>query len=76
MSSTSEVSASKILAIQVMMGDFKALKEALAMSWQTSANGKIYWCASMDGHKLGIVDGKLTIDGEFASDTLEKLLAE
>lgn len=58
------------------MGDFKALKEALAMSWQTSGNGKIYWCASMEGHKLDIVNGKLTIDGEPVETILEKLLAQ
>lgn len=74
MSSAVEVSASNILAIQVMMGDFNALKENLPMSWQASSNGKIYWCANLTGHSLNILEGNLLVDGEPAEKLLEKLL--
>lgn len=71
-----EVSASNILAVQVMMGDFKTIKANLPRSWQASSNGKIYWCADFTGHKLQIADGKLLVDGQPAELILEKLLAE
>ena len=70
-----EVSASNILAVQVMMGDFKALKDQLTDSWQASSNGKIYWCAEMPGHKLSIDNKNLLVDGVLASKWLENLLA-
>lgn len=73
--SIGEVSASEILAIQVLMGDFMALKKLLAGSWQVSNNGKIYWCADMPGHKLSIVNGNLLVDGLPVDSILEKLLA-
>lgn len=76
LSSEVEVSASNILAVQVMMGDFRALKEILAASWQASSNGKIYWCASMPGHKLSLVNGILHIDNVPADIALEKLLVK
>lgn len=70
-----EVSASNILAVQVMMGDFKTIKANLPRSWQASSNGKIYWCVDFTGHKLQISDGKLLVDGQPAELILEKLLA-
>lgn len=70
-----EVSASNILALQVMTKDFKALKAELPRSWQASSNGKIYWCAEFTGHKLAIADGKLLVDGLSAELLLKKLLA-
>jgi hypothetical protein len=73
--STVEVSASNLLAIQVMMGDFKALKAELPGSWQASSNGKIYWCAEMPGHKLSIIGGNLLVDGTPVDLWLEKILA-
>jgi hypothetical protein len=73
--STGVVSASKLLAIQVMIGDFKALKIELPASRQTS-NGKIYWSAEIPDHTLSIVDGKLLVDDIPASILLEKLLEE
>jgi hypothetical protein len=73
--STVEVSASNILAIQVMMGDFKALKDQLPQSWQASSKGKIYWCAEMPGHKLTIVNKNLLVDGTPVEIWLKKLLA-
>jgi hypothetical protein len=73
--STVEVSASNLLAIQVMMGDFKALKDQLPQSWQTSSKGKIYWCADMPGHKLSVVGGNLLVDGVPVDSWLKKLLA-
>ncbi|HLA88138.1 MAG TPA: hypothetical protein VJL10_08955 [Anaerolineales bacterium] len=74
--STAEVSASKILAVQVMMGDFRALKAELPASRQASGNGKIYWSAELPGHTLSIMDGILLVDNEPASILIEKLLAE
>jgi hypothetical protein len=74
LTSTGEVSASKILAVQVMMGDFKALKDELPTSRITSSNGKIYWCAELPGHTLAVENGKLLVDGKSASILLEKLL--
>lgn len=71
-----EVSASNILAVQVMMGDFRELKSQFPRSWQASSNGKIYWCAEFTGHKLSMTDGKLLVDGISAELLLEKLLAE
>jgi hypothetical protein len=76
LTSTVEVSASNLLAIQVMMGDFKALKEQLTVSWQASSKGKIYWCAEMPGHKLSIVNGNLLVDAVPVDVWLKKLLAE
>lgn len=74
LSSEVEVSASNILAVQVLMGDFKAMKSLLPASWQASSNGKIYWCADFTGHKLKVVDGKLLVDNLPADLVLEKLL--
>lgn len=75
LNSAVEVSASNILAVQMMMGDFKAIKTELPQSWQASSNGKIYWCADFTGHKLSIVNGKLLVDEKPAELVLEKLLA-
>lgn len=75
LNSAQEVSASNILAVQMMMGDFKALKSQLPLSWQASSKGKIYWCVDFTGHALSIADGKLLVDGIQASTLLEKLLA-
>jgi hypothetical protein len=69
------VSASNILAIQVMMGDFKAVKAQLQQSRQASHDGKIYWCVEYIGHSLEVVDGKLLVDNILADELLEKLLA-
>jgi hypothetical protein len=74
LTSVVEVSASNILAVQVVMGDFKELKAQLPTSWQASSKGKIYWCADFTGHTLQIVDGNLLVDGKKASELLEKLL--
>lgn len=63
-------SPSGLLAIGVMMGDFKELKNSLSLSWQASNNGKIYWCAEMQGHKLDIVDGNLLVDGVLATEVI------
>jgi hypothetical protein len=73
--STAEVLVSKILAIQVMMGDFKALKAELPASRESSGNGKIYWSAELPGHILAIENGKLLVDGKPVDSSLEKLLA-
>lgn len=70
--STVAVSASKLLALLIMLGDFKSLKAEMPSSWQASKNGKIYWCAEMPGHLLALEDGNLLVDGK----TAEKLLAE
>jgi hypothetical protein len=74
--STGEVSASALLAVQVMMGDFKALKAEIETSWQASSNGKIYWCAEMTGHELTVVENKLFVDGAPVDSLLDKLLAK
>lgn len=65
-------SVSGLLAIGVMMGDFKAMKDekVLPLSWQASNGGKIYWCAEMKGHKLEIVDGNLLVDGVLATEVI------
>jgi len=76
LNSAVEVSASNILAVQVMMGDFKEVKNQLPKSWQASSNGKIYWCIDFTGHDLKIVNGKILVDGASADELLEKLLAE
>lgn len=73
--STVEVSASNILAIQVMMGDFKELRAQLPQSWQASSKGKIYWCAEMPGHRLSVVGGNLLVDDMPVDLWLKKLLA-
>ena len=74
LTSTREVSPSELLAIQVMMGDFKELKAQLPGSWQASSNGKIYWCAVVPDRSLSVVEGVLFVDGIAASILLEKLL--
>lgn len=74
--STKEVSASEILAIQILMGDFKEIKAKFPVSWQASSNGKIYWCAEMPGHKLDIADGNLLVDGVAAETIFENLLSK
>lgn len=74
--STPEASASEVLAIQVVMGDFQEIKETMPKSWQASSNGKIYWCVEYTGHKLQIVEGKLLVDGVPAKLIVEKALAE
>jgi hypothetical protein len=58
------------------MGDFKALKNELPASRQSSANGKIYWSAELPGHVLAVENGKLLVDGKPVEMYLEKLLAE
>ena len=68
------VAASHILAVQVILLDYKELKTQLPASWEASENGKIYWCASMPGHKLTLVNGVLYIDNIPASILLQKLL--
>lgn len=73
-SSALEASASNLLTLQVLMKDFKAVKDSMPKSWQASSNGKIYWCAELTGHKLSIQDGKLLVDGKTADSMLEKLL--
>jgi hypothetical protein len=73
--SGSNLLAAQILAVQIMMGDYKALKDQAPRSWQTHKDGKIYWCASIPGHSLEIVDGILLVDGVIASRLIEKLLA-
>lgn len=75
LSSVAEVSASNILALQVIMGDFKEIKKQMPTSWQASSNGKIYWCADFTGHKLAVAEGNLLVDGIPAEKWLEKLLA-
>lgn len=70
-----EVSASDILAVQVLMGDFRAAKAQMPKSWQASSNGKIYWCIEIPGHALKILNGNLYIDGTPVDALLEKLLA-
>lgn len=75
LNSTAEVSASKILAVQVMMGDFKELKNQLPESRQSSSNGKIYWSAEIPGHTLAVEKGKLLVDGKPVESFLQKLLA-
>jgi hypothetical protein len=74
LTSTAVVSLSKLLAIQIMMGDFKALKAEIPESRQSSANGKIYWCAEVPGHLLAIENGKLLVDGTPVDLEVEKLL--
>lgn len=74
--STAGALASKILAIQVMMGDFKNLKLELPESRTTSSNGKIYWTAELPGHLLAVENGKLLVDGKPVDSIFEKLLAE
>jgi hypothetical protein len=74
--STGAVSASKLLAIQVMAGDFKGLKAELPASRTTSSNGKIYWCAELPGHVLAVENGKILVDGQPVETLLDKLLAE
>lgn len=72
MNSTGDLSASNILAIQILMGDWIKLKQELPASRITSSNGKIYWCIEAIGHHLEILDGKLLVDGQ--SVDIEKLL--
>ena len=73
--STGEALGSELLALLVMMGDFKALKKEIPESWQATSNGKIYWCASMDGHSLDISkSGNLLVDGTPANDLLNILV--
>jgi hypothetical protein len=74
--STGEALVSKLLAIQIMLGDFKALKAELPASRQSSANGKIYWSAELPGHILAIENGKLLVDGNPVDLIVEKILAE
>lgn len=70
------LSASNILAVLVMMGDFRAAKTELPHSRQTSSNGKIYWCIESVGHNLSIENGKLLVDGIAAETLIENILAE
>ena len=71
-----ELTAAKLLAVQVLLADFRALKLEMPQSWIASSNGKIYWCAEIPGHKLAIIDGKLLVDHLPVENVLTKLLAE
>jgi hypothetical protein len=75
LTSTAVASLSKLLVIQIMIGDFKALKAELPASRQSSSNGKIYWCAEMPGHILAMENGRLIVDGHpvdlFVSNLLD-----
>ena len=61
--STGILSASKILAIGILLGDYKKVKKELPLSRITSNRGKIYWCIEAKGHDLKILDGNLLVDG-------------
>jgi hypothetical protein len=74
--SAAEAFLSKLLVIQIMLGDFKALKAELPASRQSSANGKIYWSAEIPGHILAIEGGKLLVDGKPVDSIVGKLLEE
>ena len=74
--STALVSLSKILAIQIMMGDFKALKHELPASRQSSGNGKIYWSAEMPGHILEIEGENLLVDGKPVDLIVKEILGD
>ncbi len=59
-----------LAATLVMLGDFRALKEASPLSWCGSSNGKIYFCAEIKGKSLTLVDGNLLVDGKLATEIL------
>lgn len=69
-----ELTAAKLLAVNVMMGDYRALKMELPLSWCASSNGKIYWCAELTGHKMSISEGKILVDGLPVENVIAKLL--
>jgi len=76
LTSIPEVSPSEILAVQVVMGDFKEIKNLMPKSWQASSNGRLYFCVQSADHQLSFLNGELLVDGKLAGRLLEKLLEE
>jgi hypothetical protein len=69
-----EVSPSEILAIQIILGDFKAVTAIMPKSWLASSNGKIYFCIQSTGHELSVRNGELLVDGNTGGSIMEKIL--
>lgn len=64
----------KILAIQIILGDFKAIKKSFPESWMTTKDGKIYWCLKDSFHKFDIKEGCLSVDDMGADLLIDKIL--
>ena len=72
--STGDLSVSKILALQILLADFKQVRREFPESKAASSNGKIYWCIEAPGHDLKLLEGNLLVDGKPVD--WEKLLAK
>jgi len=72
--STGDLSVSKILALQILLADFKQVRREFPESKTASSNGKIYWCIEAPGHDLKLLEGNLLVDGKPVD--WEKLLAK
>jgi hypothetical protein len=64
----------KLLAVQIIIGDFKAIKMSFPESWMTNKDGKIYWCLTDNEHDFSFKDGNLLVDGIPINLLVEKTL--
>lgn len=64
----------KLLAVQIILGDFKAVKMNFPESWMTSKDGKIYWCLRDSEHLFDIENGNLLADGVSVNLLVEKAM--
>ena len=69
-----ELTAKNLMAIVVMIGDFRALKALSSTSWQAVSDGKIYWCVDIPGHTFAVENGKILVDGKPLDSVLENLM--
>lgn len=65
-----------LLALQVMMADFREVKNQIPTARVASSNGKIYFSVEIPGKILAVENGKILVDGTPVDSVLTKLLAQ
>lgn len=71
-----ELTGKILMAIAVILGDFKALRALSSTSWQAINNGKIYWCVDLTGHAFTVENGKILVDEQPLDLLLENLMVK
>ena len=74
--SPSPVVLSQLLALQVLLGDYKTVKAEIPSSWLAVAHGKLYIGIVITGHDLAVIEGKLAIDGKPVDSAVKELLEQ
>lgn len=71
-----ELTPKILMAVMILIEDFKALKELSSTSRQVANNGKVYQVIDLPGHDLMAVNGILMVNGQPLEDLLENLMAK